>query len=53
MKKIAYGMIGGMVVALTGAYLAMPKNLRDEVKNSLIDMMCSKKSNCNCPNCNK
>ncbi len=48
MKKMAYTMIGGMVVGLTSAYFAMPKNIRQEIKDAVMNMA-SKKKSCNCP----
>lgn len=43
-KTVAYSMIGGMVVGLTSAYFAMPKQLRNEVKSAAINML--NKTNC-------
>lgn len=46
MKTVAYSMIGGMVVGLTSAYFAMPKKLRGDVKNALMNMMNKTCSSC-------
>ena len=39
MKTIAYSMIGGMVVGLTTAYLAMPKHVKGEINHAVMKMM--------------
>lgn len=50
-KKSFYCVVGGMVVALTSVYFAMPKSMRQELKSTFSNMV-SKKSSCCSDECN-
>ena len=53
MKTVVYSMIGGMVVGLTTAYLAMPKHVKGEINHAVMHMMEKKSDMMFNPNCQK